>query len=90
MSISLGLLLYVLAMTTTSYRRLGDPMNIALLTVSLVGLAVFPLWMHRQVKTGRPALIPNKLWRNSSFTSICVAVFFCWASLNGLQYFTTL
>ncbi|RSM06241.1 hypothetical protein CEP52_005804 [Fusarium oligoseptatum] len=25
-----------------------------------------------------------------SFTSVCIAVFLCWASLNGIEYFTTL
>ena len=90
LSVALGMLLYVLAMTTTAYRRLGEPLNIALLALSLALLAVFPWWMARQVRLERPALIPNRLWRNAAFTSICVAVFFCWASLNGIEYFITL
>lgn len=90
MSAALGMLLYVLAMTSSSYKRLDDAENIALLSVSLVLLGAFPFWMDYQVKHGRPALIPNKLWHNSSFTSVCVAVFLCWASLNGIEYFTTL
>ncbi|KAK7415852.1 hypothetical protein QQZ08_012223 [Neonectria magnoliae] len=76
MSVALGMLLYVLAMVSSSYKRLDNPANIVLL--------------NRQVKLGRPALIPNSLWRNSSFTSVCIAVFLCWASLNGIEYFTTL
>ncbi|KAL9616112.1 MAG: hypothetical protein Q9160_008983 [Pyrenula sp. 1 TL-2023] len=90
LSVALGLLLYVLAMTSTSYRSVGHPANGTLLGVSVVLLVVFPLWMHRQTQKGRPALIPNKLWSNTSFTSICISVFFCWASLNGIEYFTTL
>lgn len=90
MSVALGLLLYVLATITTSYRTIGQPQSIALLVVSLVLLAAFPLWMDFQTKRQRPALIPNAIWRNSAFTSICVSVFFCWASLNGIEYFTTL
>lgn len=90
LSVALGLLLYILAMTSGSYRRIGDPANATLLGVSVVLLAVFPLWMHYQTRKGRPALIPNKLWSNVPFTSICVSVFFCWASLNGIEYFTTL
>ncbi|KAM5444175.1 hypothetical protein MferCBS31731_000692 [Microsporum ferrugineum] len=90
MSIALGLLMYVLAMTTSSYMRVGDAQNIALLVISGVLLAAFPLWMNIQVKRGKPALIPNKLWKNSAFTSICASVFLCWASLNGIEYFTTL
>ncbi|VUC30099.1 unnamed protein product [Clonostachys rosea] len=90
MSAALGMLLYVLAMTSSSYKRLDEPVNIALLAVSLSLLVAFPFWMDFQVKKNRPALIPNKMWRNWGFTSICVAVFLCWASLNGIEYFTTL
>lgn len=89
-SIALGLLLYVLATITTSYSAITQPQSIALLVTSLVLLVAFPAWMDYQTKHGRPALIPNRLWKNASFTSICVSVFFCWASLNGIEYFTTL
>ncbi len=90
MSVALGLLLYVLATITTSYKTIGQPQSIALLVISLSLLAIFPVWMNYQAKHRRPALIPNSIWRNASFTSICVSVFFCWASLNGIEYFTTL
>lgn len=90
MSAALGMLLYVLATTSSSYRNLRDPQSIALLVVSVVLLGVFPFWMDYQVKHNRPALIPNRLWRNAAFTTVCVAVFFCWAALNGIEYFTTL
>ncbi|KAM0432041.1 hypothetical protein ACHAQK_009957 [Fusarium lateritium] len=90
MSTALGMLLYVLAMISSSYKRLDDPANIALLTIAIVLLAAFPFWMDYQVKHGKPALIPNSLWKNRSFTSVCIAVFLCWASLNGIEYFTTL
>jgi MFS family permease len=90
LSVALGILLYVLATTTSSYKNLSDTENIVLLTVSLILLCAFPVWMHFQVKHGKPAIIPNKLWRNGAFTTTCVAVFFCWASLNAIEYFTTL
>ena len=90
LSASLGILLYVLATTTSSYRRLSEVQNIVLLVVSVVLLAVFPLYMNYQARRQKPAIIPNKLWRNASFTATCIAVFFCWASLNAIQYFTTL
>lgn len=90
LSVALGLLLYVLAMTSTSYRSFGHPVNAALLGVSIVLLAMFPVWMRYQTRKSRPALIPNRLWLNAPFTTICVSVFFCWASLNGIEYFTAL
>ena len=90
MSAALGMLLYVLATTTSSYRQFGDSKNIALLVVSLALIGVFPMWMSYQVRNRRPAIIPNRLWRNAAYTATCIAVFFCWASLNAIEYFTTL
>ncbi|KAK8028363.1 major facilitator superfamily domain-containing protein [Apiospora marii] len=90
LSAALGLLMYVLAMTTSSYLSIGYAQNAALLAVSLALLIAFPFWMHWQTLKGRPALIPNRLWRNATFTSVCINVFFGWAALNGLEYFTTL
>ena len=90
LSAALGILLYVLATTTSSYRRLSDVQNIVLLIISIILLALFPLYMRYQVRHQKPALIPNKLWRNAPFTTTCIAVFFCWASLNAIEYFTTL
>lgn len=90
LSIALGILLYVLAMTTSSYRRFTDVQNIVLFTVALVLLIAFPIYMRYQVRRGKPAIIPNKLWRNVPFTATCIAVFFCWAAFNAFQYFATL
>lgn len=90
MSAGLGLLLYVLATVSSSYMSIRQPTSASLLAVSLVLLMMFPFWMDRQTKKGRPALIPNKLWRNPAFTSICISVFFCWAALNGIEYYITL
>ncbi|PYH96681.1 MFS general substrate transporter [Aspergillus ellipticus CBS 707.79] len=89
-SVALGLLMYVLAMTSSSYHNMPDARNIVLLAISVCLLIAFPFWINYQTKHSRPALIPNRLWRNPSFTSICVSVFFCWASLNGIEYFATL
>ena len=89
-SIALGILLYVLAMTTSSFHRLSEVQNIVLLVVSVLLLAAFPFYMDYQVRRQRPAIIPNKLWRNTAFTATCIAVFFCWAAFNAFQYFSTL
>ncbi|RMJ18404.1 hypothetical protein CDV36_001940 [Fusarium kuroshium] len=90
MSVALGMLLYVLSMISSSYKKLNDASNIVVLTTAILLLIAFPFWMNYQVKRGKPALIPNDLWKNRSFTSVCIAVFLCWASLNGIEYFTTL
>lgn len=90
LSISLGMLLYVLGMVTSDHRNIQRASNIALLSVSLALLVAFPCWMHWQAAHDRPALIPNRLWRKATFTSACLCVSLCWASLNGIEYFTTL
>ena len=59
LSIALGILLYVLATTTSSYRRFMDVQNIVLLVVSIVPLGVFPLHMDYQVKHQRLAIFNN-------------------------------
>nr|XP_036588837.1 uncharacterized protein CTRU02_00884 [Colletotrichum truncatum]KAF6800479.1 integral membrane protein [Colletotrichum truncatum] len=89
-STALGLLLYVLAMATQSYTNLSNASNIVLLVAVVALLASFPVWMDVQVKKNRPALIPNHLWQNTSFTSICVSIFLSWAALNSIQYFIML
>ena len=58
LSTALGILLYVLATTTSSYHRLSETQNIVLLVVSIVLLALFPLYMAYQVRRHKPALIP--------------------------------
>lgn len=90
MSIGLGMLLYVLAMTSSSYTRLSDPENIVLLVLAIVFIGSFPWWMEYQTRRGKPALIPNKVWKNWAFTSVCVAIFLCYAAMMAIEYFTTL
>ncbi|KAK3358400.1 integral membrane protein [Lasiosphaeria ovina] len=89
-SVGMGVLLYVLAVAPGGYLSLRRPENVVLLVGAVGLLGTFPWWMGRQERRGRPALIPNRLWRNAAFTSVCVSVFFCWAALNGIEYFSTL
>ncbi|UKZ82975.1 hypothetical protein TrVFT333_010776 [Trichoderma virens FT-333] len=35
-------------------------------------------------------LIPNEIWKNLPFTTVCVTVFLVWGSLNASEQFTTL
>lgn len=90
LSLSLGLLSYVLAMVTASYSRLKDPQNIAMLSIAVLLLPAFVLWMQRQERLGRPAIIPNSLWKKTAFTTVCVTVFLSWGAFNSVQFLTTL
>jgi Na+/melibiose symporter-like transporter len=58
----------------------------------LVGVALVPafiLWVGRQEKLGRPAVIPNSLWRNRVFTAICINVFITWGTFNAAEQLLT-
>lgn len=75
---------------TASYTRMKDPANVAMLCIAVALLPIFVLWVGRQERLQKPAIIPNSLWRNRPFTCICITVFLTWAVFNALQYFATL
>lgn len=84
-SVALAMLSYELAVVSTSSRGMREARNIVLLSVSLALLVVFVGWMHRQEKEGKPALIPNSLWKDKVFTSICINVFLVWGAFNAVE-----
>ncbi|KAI2636182.1 MFS general substrate transporter [Xylaria nigripes] len=89
-STGLGLLSYVLASITIDLSSIHSPANITLLTISILLFPCFYLWVRRQEKLGRPALIPNSLWKDSSFVSINALCFLGWATVTANQYFLSL
>lgn len=88
----LALLSYELAVATSTDAELefSQPTNIALLCVAFALLPTFALWMRRQIRLGCPALIPNTLWTNKPFTTVCFVVFMVWGSLNASEQLTAL
>ena len=74
---------------TGSVHRIQEPSSIALLCIAAALVPAFITWVGRQERLGRPAIIPNSLWRNRSFTIICLTVFFNWAAFNGLETILT-
>ncbi|RYP35318.1 hypothetical protein DL767_003857 [Monosporascus sp. MG133] len=89
-SASLGILSYVFSVISRDYRSLREAHNIVLFVLAVCLIPAFVFWVHRQERLGRPALVPNSLWKNVPFTSICAAVFFTWAVFNAYQYFSAL
>jgi hypothetical protein len=77
-------------MLSADVKSIRQPSNIALLVLGAASVPAFSWWMNYQVKHNRPALIPNSLWRNSSFTSICVMVLFASAFTNSMELFSSL
>ncbi|KAE8420608.1 major facilitator superfamily domain-containing protein [Aspergillus pseudocaelatus] len=84
-SSSLGMISYVFAAITDSPSNIHKAENIALLCVAAVMMPAFLGWMSWREKIGKSALIPNSLWQNTAFSSICIMVLFSWAVLNGME-----
>jgi MFS family permease len=81
LSSSLGMLSYVFAAITGSVTSIQQPTTIALLSTAFAVMVAFIVWVSRQERLGRPAIIPNSLWRNRVFTSICSKLFLLTSSL---------
>ena len=87
---SLAMFSYVLAIVSTDSNNIRQPSTVALLVVSVLLMLLFPMWMRRQEKRGRPALIPNSLWKNLPFTTVCVLTILVWGVQNSMELFSSL
>jgi hypothetical protein len=70
---------------TDSPSNISTPENIVLLCAAGIMIPVFWIWMNWREKNGKPALIPNSLWKNTAFASVCIMVLLSWAVLNGME-----
>ncbi|KAJ5919435.1 hypothetical protein N7466_010378 [Penicillium verhagenii] len=84
-SACLGIISYLFANITNDPSTIKNAGNITLLCVALALIPAFWCWMQWRERSGRPALIPNSLWNNTAFASICVMVLLSWAVLNGME-----
>ncbi|TEA11310.1 Drug resistance protein [Colletotrichum sidae] len=85
-SACLGMFSYVLAIVSDDGQRVREPTQIVLLSIAGALVPTFAWWMWRQEKLGKPALIPNSLWKTAAFSSICGMVFLTWAMIQSLEY----
>jgi len=88
-STSLAMLSYVFATIAGSRSSIKQPSSIVLLLLALALIPVFIWHVGRQERLGKPAIVPNSLWRNRIFTTICIAVFFTWGSFNSIETILT-
>ncbi|KAF5234373.1 hypothetical protein FANTH_12153 [Fusarium anthophilum] len=86
----MSLLTYFLAVISTNVNRIRSPECLLSLNLSMIMAVLFVYWMHFRVKNGQVALIPNELWKNPCFTSICITVALSFAVLNSLDLVTSL
>ncbi|KAJ0278403.1 hypothetical protein COL940_007259 [Colletotrichum noveboracense] len=85
-SACLGMFSYVLAIVSDDGQRVREPTQIVLLSIAGALVPAFVWWMWRQEMLGKPALIPNSLWKTAAFSSICGMVFLTWAMIQSLEY----
>lgn len=81
---------YFLAVLSSNVYKIRSADTIVFLCLGVISLPFFVGWMHRQVRGGKPALIPNSFWRNTSFSSICATIAMSFAVLNSLELFASL
>ncbi|KAL9108189.1 MAG: hypothetical protein Q9227_007044 [Pyrenula ochraceoflavens] len=84
-STSLGMISYVFAALTSSTSSIEKPLAASLLATAIALIPAFIFWVGRQERLGRPAIIPNSIWRNRVFTCICINVFLIWGAFNAVE-----
>jgi MFS family permease len=89
-STSLAMFSYVLAILSADSDNMRHSSTIVILTISIALMVVFPFWMWFQEKRGRPALVPNYLWKNMAFSSICALTVLTWGVQNSMELFSSL
>ena len=89
-STSLATFSYVLAMLSADIVEIRRPANIGLLSLGVIAVPVFIFWMRRQETAQKPALIPNSIWKNTAFSSVCVMILLSIAVMNCMELFCSL
>ncbi|OBT50084.1 hypothetical protein VE04_09082, partial [Pseudogymnoascus sp. 24MN13] len=87
-STCLVLFSYILATLTGAVSNIRQPTNIVLLLISIGLIPAFIFWEARRERLNLPALIPNSLWKNTVFTSVCLTVLFSNALANSMEVFS--
>ncbi|KAF2445625.1 MFS general substrate transporter [Karstenula rhodostoma CBS 690.94] len=83
----IGIAIGAASLTMLSIKQ---PATLSTLVISIALIPGFVYWVGRQERLGRPAIIPNSLWRNRIFTTICIGVFMTWGIFNSIETLLTL
>lgn len=74
---------------TDSTKKIASPSSIALIVISAALITAFVLWVGRQERLGKPAIIPNSFWKDRIFTTICLDVFLVGGAFNAQEAITS-
>ncbi|KAF1943304.1 MFS general substrate transporter [Clathrospora elynae] len=86
----LAILAYVLAILSADLTNIRSAETASLISISVVLLLAFPAWMRYRERAGKPALVPNKLWKTLPFTSTCIMVALSYGVMNSIELFSSL
>ncbi|KHN98678.1 Major facilitator superfamily domain, general substrate transporter [Metarhizium album ARSEF 1941] len=86
----MALLSYLFATISVDLAKIRNPESIVFICLIGILLPLFIGWVHRQVRLGRPALIPNYLWKNTAFASICGTVALSFGVSTSMELFASL
>jgi hypothetical protein len=84
------ILLTIRSVLTENTEALWHNGTFALVVLALMLPVAFFRWVSRQERLGRPALIPNSIWRSTPFLSISLTVLLSYASLQSSELFLSL
>ena len=85
-----ALVAYALALLSNDLHALQNARDASVLSMGLLLLALFPAWMRFREKRGKPALVPNNVWKRLPFASICIMVMLSYGVLNSFELFSIL
>lgn len=77
-------------MITSDIAFVRKPVNATLLSFSLALVPAFVFWVGRQEGLQKPALVPNSIWKNKAFTTICLMVLLSFAVIQSMELFVSL
>ncbi|KAH6882116.1 major facilitator superfamily domain-containing protein [Alternaria rosae] len=86
----LAILAYVLAIISADLASIRSAEAASLLAISVLLLCAFPAWMHYRERSGKTALVPNKIWNSLPFTSTCIMVALSYGVMNSIELFSSL
>ncbi|KAE8385906.1 major facilitator superfamily domain-containing protein [Aspergillus alliaceus] len=86
----MALLCYLLAILSADPSRIKSPESIVILCLAAISVPSFITWVHYQVKGEKPALIPNSLWKNTTFSCVCATLAVSNAVINSMELFASL
>ncbi|KAH6643991.1 major facilitator superfamily domain-containing protein [Boeremia exigua] len=89
-SAAIALLSFCFSVIAKQTEKIKEAETLSTLVLGVALIPSFILWVGRQEKLGRPAVIPNSLWRNRIFSVICAGVFIIWGTFNAVETFQTL